>query len=1035
MNRLLFYLICLTCLISQTVFAQENIQFSNQIRPILADHCYACHGPDAATREGGLRLDDKASAFKPADSGAIPIVPGDPAASEIIKRIHASDEDELMPPPAAKKPLSTQQIQLLERWIAAGAPWEEHWAFKPAQRPDLPTPQKVDWVKNPIDHFVLQRLEEQGLTPSPEASKTTLIRRVYLDLIGLPPTANQVDAFINDEDPLAYEKLVNQLLASPSYGEHMATFWLDAARFADTNGYQNDFRRSMWLWRDWVIKAFNHNLPYNEFTIQQLAGDMLPNATIEQQIASGFNRNHRSNTEGGSINEEWLVENVVDRVETTATVFLGLTMGCARCHDHKYDPISQREFYQFFSYFYNVDEQGVYTERRGNAGPTVAVPTPELQTRVAETREKLQLAKRDLEAKQQALQQSQENWSSQLLASARMKTDWPAQVFCFPVEANGVENEPPIPWDRWKSNTFGKSAEITSTADGFANLGTAFNFDAAQEFTLSAWVRPTQFGAIISRMDESNDYRGFDVLIMPNGRINVHLIHQWPKNATKVTTKIPIQKNQWTHVVVTNRAPGRAKDIQVYLNGHSVACSIDSDSLTGSTLTDHPTWLGFRAKTNRFAGLIGPVKVWDTTFSPEWVQQLFQKALADRIDLEDLAESYRQEIQQLYFYSQTLDELNQVKALEQETKRLQREFPTTMVMKERTQPRQAYVLDRGQYDRPDKTQPVTAGLPALFKSNRQPRNRLELARWLVDGENPLTARVAVNHWWSRYFGIGLLETPENFGVQSPVPSHPLLLDWLATELVRTEWDVKDMQRLIVTSATYRQSSMATPEAFSEDPQNRNLARGPRFRLPAESIRDNALFISGLLTQRVGGPSIKPYQPAGLWAELAGGAGEPPYQQAKNDDLYRRSLYIYRKRTVPHPTMTTFDGGGRDVCAVSRDRTNTPLQALALMNDATYVEAARALATEVVKAAADHDERLKIAFRRATCRWPLSSELAVLESAYRKYQQHFAESPHSAEAILQIGQWHANSNISNVDLAAYSMVCSLILNLDEVITKE
>lgn len=1035
MNRLLFYLICSTCLISPTALAQENLEFSAQIRPILADHCYACHGPDAATREGGFRLDDKASALAPADSGAIPIVAGDRDASEILKRIHADDENELMPPPAAKKPLTPEQIALLEQWIDSGAEWEEHWAFIPPQQPDLPLPQNADWIKNPIDHFVLQRLERQGLKPSLEASKTTLIRRVYLDLIGLPPTPNQVDAFLNDQEPRAYERLVDQLLESPSYGEHMATFWLDAARFADTNGYQNDFRRSMWLWRDWVIKAFNDNMPYDQFTIQQLAGDMLPNASIDQKIASGFNRNHRSNTEGGSINEEWLVENVVDRVETTATVFLGLTMGCARCHDHKYDPISQREFYEFFSYFYNVDEQGVYTERRGNAGPMVAVPTPELNTRLREANDKLRDAKTALEKKQQALQESQTNWSTQLSESARLETEGPEQVFRFPSSAKQPENKHSIHWDRWEIGALGKSASITDAADGFANLGPVFNFDAAKEFTLSAWVRPTQFGAIISRMDEANAYRGFDVLIMPNGRINVHLIHQWPNNATKITTDTPIQKDRWTHVVVTNQAPGRAKDIQVYLNGRQVTCSTDSDSLAGSTLTEHPTWLGFRAKTARFVGLIGPLNIWDTKFSLREVQQLFNQTLADRIQLTDLKEDYRKEIQQLYFYSQTLDELNNVKALEQETDRLKRQFPTTMVMKELPEPRQAYVLNRGQYDRPDKDQPVSAGIPALFRSEQRPKNRLELARWLVDGQNPLTARVAVNHWWNRYFGIGLLETPENFGVQSPAPSHPLLLDWLATEFVRTGWDVKAMQRLIVTSATYRQSSMATSNDFDQDPKNRRLARGPRFRLPAESVRDNALFIGGLLKQRVGGPSIKPYQPKGLWAELAGGAGEPPYQQATDDDLYRRSLYIYRKRTVPHPTMTTFDGVGRDVCAVSRDRTNTPLQALALMNDATYVEAARALATEAIQAESHHVERLKVAFRRATCRWPNSAELAVLESAYQKYQQRFQEDPQSAEAVLQVGHWRPPAPVSNVELAAYSMVCSVILNLDEVITKE
>jgi len=1022
--------------------AQDEIDFSRDILPILSDNCFTCHGPDAATREGGFRLDVKASVFEEGDSGQHPIVAGDPDASEILTRLRTDDEFDVMPPPEQKKRPTLEQIDLLERWIREGADWKEHWAFIPPRRPDAPKIQDQSWPRNGIDDFVLAKLESQGKQPSEMASKTTLVRRLYLDLIGLPPTPRQIDAFLTDRSEDAYEQLVDRLLASPRYGEHMATFWLDAARFADTNGYQNDFRRSMWLWRDWVIKAYNENMPYDQFTIEQLGGDMLPNATLDQKIASGFNRNHRSNTEGGSINEEWLVENVVDRVETTSTVFLGLTMGCARCHDHKYDPISQREFYQFFSYFHNVDERGVYTEQRGNAGPTVSVPTQEYEEQLEQLRQKL-------DSKTTLLNQVREKgtrlWSEgESFVDEIVTPDVRGEQFAFlsrslndkPDRLNEIRKRL-VKADRILENMVGQSVRLASEKEQHVDLGDAFDFDASKNWTVSAWVKPNKYGAIISRMDASNDYRGFDMLIMPDGRMNVHLIHKWPNNGTKITSEPSIPKNRWTHVSVTCSAPGKAENVRLFFNGHAVPHSIDSDTLKGSTLTQHPVWLGLRAQTPAFSGLISDLRIWPEVLADDLVERLHDQTLEHMIvsTIEERSKEQRAEIDHQYEFISTVDARLEVQRVQRAINELEKKLPTTMVMREVSEPRQTYVLHRGVYDQQDKERPVSAGVPEIFNAGQQPANRLELARWLVDGENPLTARVAVNQFWSRYFGLGLLSTPENFGVQSPPPSHPRLLDWLACEFVDSGWDVKAMQRLIVTSATYRQTSVASPDSFQSDPRNRLLSRGPRFRLPAESIRDNALAISGLLSDKLGGPSVKPYQPEGVWAELAGGAGEPPYQQSKGEDLYRRSLYTYRKRTVPHPTVTTFDGVGRDICAVARDRTNTPLQALALLNDVTYVEAAIHLAAQAIESADQHPTRLKQAFRRATGRMPDEAELAILNAAFAKYKKRFEADPESAQQFVNMGDSKPESKMDPVQLASYACVCSVILNLDEVITKE
>ncbi len=1025
--------------------AQEIVDFARDIRPLLADHCFTCHGPDAATREGGFRLDVRESAFAEADSGEIPIVPGDVLASELLRRVKSDDESEQMPPPDAKKRPADQQIELLERWIAEGASWQQHWAFVEPEQPAPPVVERTDWPLNPIDQFVLAKLREQGIEPSSEADQITLVRRLFLDLTGLPPDATQLESWLDNDSPDCYDDLVEYLLDSPHYGEQMAIAWLDGARFADTNGYQNDFRRSMWLYRDWVIDAFNDNMPFDQFTIEQIAGDMLPDATVSQKVASGFNRNHRSNTEGGSINEEWLVENVVDRVETTSTVFLGLTMGCARCHDHKYDPVTQREFYEFFAYFNNIDERGVYTEKRGNAGPVVAVETPEYQQRARELREALGSVQRAQALRQREAMEQQAQWEEDIVGYSDSQVPGGSAVAVLgragetmPESVRELMEQ--LDPGRTNDELPGPAVRITGTADHVV-LGDAFDFDATRDYTVSAWVRPTSYGAILSRMDEQNAYRGFDMLIMPDGRMNVHLIHNWPGNATKITTVPRIPLNQWTHVAVRCAAPGKAVDIQVFLNGTPAGHTVDTDTLDGTTLTDHPVWLGLRARTPPFAGKISSLRIWPRQLDNQEVSNLHHGTVQHMVRSTGKKRTEQQQTdidyQYLIMCGASPEQNAELIKLRREMQELKAYLPTTMVMQERDQRRPAFVLQRGQYDRPDESQPVDPGVPSIFASmpGEPPADRLELARWLVAEDNPLTARVIVNRFWARYFNAGLLETSENFGIQSPLPSHPELLDWLATEFVRSGWDIKHMQRLIVTSATYRQASLGTPESFRTDPQNRLLARGPRFRLPAESIRDNALAISGLLNPDIGGPSIKPYQPAGLWEELAGGAKEPPYEQATDNNLYRRSLYIYRKRTVPHPAMSTFDAPSWEVCTVGRSRTNTPLQALALLNDPTYVEAARHLAMRAIDRESTAEEQLRFAFRRATCRWPTEQESSVLLASLKKYHEHFTSSPADADRYLAVGQSNADDKYDKIQLAALATVCSVILNLDEVITKE
>jgi hypothetical protein len=1043
-----------------------RVQFNRDIRPILADKCFQCHGPDGAQRKAELRLDVESSAKA---DGAI--VPGQATDSELHRRITAADPEERMPPAATGKKLSPVEIELLTRWIDEGARWEKHWSLIAPLRPVPPPVRVAGWVRNPIDAFVLARLEAVGMAPSTEADRATLVRRVTLDLTGLPPTPEEVDAFAADERPDAYERVVDRLLRSPRYGERMASRWLDAARYADTSGYQTDGVRYMWRWRDWVIEAYNRNLPFDQFTIEQLAGDMLPGATLDQRIATGFNRNHRGNAEGGIIPEEYAVEYVVDRVDTTATVWLGLTLACARCHDHKFDPFTQREFYQFFAFFNNVPEKG-RAVKVGNSPPYIPTPTRDQQRQLEALDEQLAAAGRALADMEGAIGTGQAQWSSAFAPSEPV--DWAphdALVAHFPLDENAQETsaanqtgstqnpgtqtgnqaadaqtakqaetaspgvEGPI---SFAPGMIGKAASFGG--DAAVNAGDVANFGYFDRFTLSAWIRPSGAdGTLLARMLEEADVHGYTVQLVA-GRLQLNLIERWLDDALRVETEEPLALDRWQHVAVSYDGSREASGVRIAVDGEPRKLRVLLDELNQSFNSTAPLRIGGGGPGPRFQGLIDDVRVYRSDLTDSEVQLLATADPIDRIVAIDPAQRTPRQSAKLraYYLDQQAPEevravLARVAALGKQRFELQKSFPTTMVMQEMSPARPSFVLVRGQYDKPGEA--VMPDVPAslLPLAPPAPRTRLGLARWLVDPTNPLVARVAVNRFWQSYFGTGLVKTIDDFGAQGDPPSHPELLDWLAREFVDGGWNVKAMQKLIVTSATYRQSSKVLPALLDRDPDNRNLARGPRFRLSAEVIRDQALAASGLLVERLGGPSVNPYQPPGLWKELTGGGD---VVQDHGPGLYRRSLYTFWKRTIAPPSMMTFDAAGREACTVRETRTNTPLQALTLLNEVTFVEAARLLAQRaMLERAGSPDERIARAFRLALARNPTPRELEVLVQSFERARATFGERPAKASELLRVGEAPADARLEAGELAAYATVASLILNLDEVVTKE
>jgi hypothetical protein len=1027
-----------------TTAPADPIAFNRDIRPILSDHCYPCHGPDSARRKAGLRLDLESSA-KADHDGVRAIVPGDVDASELHRRINAADADERMPPPKTGKSLTASQIETLRRWIAEGAPWQRHWAFIPPERPAIPRVGRPEWVRNPIDAFILARLEHDQLVPSPEAERGVWLRRVTFDLTGLPPTLAELDAFERDPAPNAYEKVVDRLLASPRFGERMAIRWLNAARYADTNGYQTDAPRFMWRWRDWVIDAFNRNRPFDRFTIDQLAGDLMPGATLDQQIATGFNRNHRGNAEGGIIPEEYAVEYVVDRVDTTATVWLGLTIGCARCHSHKFDPVTQEDYYRLFAFFNNVPENG-RAIKYGNSPPFIKAPTRDQQQELGRLQARLAGLQRQVREREPEIESAQSAWESSI--RQRPAFDWyPTEHKVFPGcgppdHADSVSRPSGRFRDgspRYATGPVGQA--IVLDGRGYLDAGDVAAFGFYDKFALAAWIKPggPHGGTILSRMADQPQGEGYSV-VLDRGKIQLNLVKRWLDDALRVETKAAIPTDRWTHVAVAYDGSRVADGVRVYIDGRLAPLTVLLDELNQSFETRQPLRIGAGGGPEaRFEGAIDAPVIYDRALDSQTIAIL---ATSDSITrIAEIPPGRRtpgqaSKIRRCFLTTEAPEAIRrliaQSDAARADVDAFVEQIPTTMVMREMPVPRPTHILKRGQYDQPGpRVEPGVPGAVAPWTTGRN-ADRLGLAQWLVAPANPLTARVAVNRDWQMLFGTGLVKTVDDFGSQGEPPSHPELLDWMATEFTRSGWDIKAMLRLMVTSSTYRQSSRVAPQAYRRDPENRLLARGPRLRLSAEMVRDQALRLGGLLVERTGGPSVKPYQPPGLWNELA----DAEYVQDHGPDLYRRGIYTFWKRTVPPPSMVAFDAPGRETCVVREVRTDTPLQALNVLNDVTYVEAARAFGERIMKEAGTTPvSRLSAAFRIATGRRPRPEEQAILREHFADQLSQFHRDPRAAAALIQAGESRPDPRLDPCELAAYTATAQLILNLDETITKE
>lgn len=1014
----------------------ERIQFNRDIRPILSAKCFHCHGPDNASREAELRLDERGDAV--AERGGYRVImPGDHAQSELWRRISAQDADERMPPGESGMELTALERHKLRHWIEQGAVYEPHWSFLTPVRPSPPRVSDRRWPRNPIDAFVLARLEQKGIQPAPEAKRTTLLRRVTLDLTGLPPTIAEIDAFLADHSPHAFEAAVDRLMSSPRYGEHIAAPWLDAARYADTNGYFVDNDREMWQWRDWVIQAFNRNMPFDRFTVEQLAGDLLPHADQSQLIATGFNRNHMVTYESGIIDEEYRVEYVADRVDTTATVWLGLTVGCARCHDHKYDPLSQEEYYKLFAYFNNVPEQG-NTGRLGNAPPVLRTPSESQQQR--------------LDRLTQAVQRAQAKWNDFAPELDAAQREWEQQALASTPPAPSRGQTLQLALDGADGATAAKATGAITYAPGIVGAAARFDggsvleaasvdFDADDAISYGAWVYLTTGSpaCVLSQNDDANGLRGFDLMVR-KGKAAAHFIHRWSDSAIQVLTRTPMPRNRWRHVMVTYDGSGQAKGVRIYFDGKPQPLQIVHDSLAGTVRMAQPLRIGRRSTSAAFEGMIDDVRVYQRALSPDEVRRLATSQLVRGVLAVPANERQTEVSQKLreHFVDELAPErIRKAKRslleLQARVKEATAEIPSAMVMQEREKRRPTFILTRGEYDRPGKE--VSAGTPRFLpKSASTQPNRLGLAEWIVDPANPLTARVVVNRYWQHFFGAGIVATVEDFGSQGDWPSHPALLDWLATEFVQSGWDVKRLHRLIVTSATYRQSARTTLELRAQDPANRLLARGPRFRLKAETLRDYALATAGLLVDELGGPSVKPYQPAGLWEAVSYNAGQS-YQADRGAALYRRSLYTFWKRQSPPANMLAFDSPTRETCTVRRSHTNTPLQALVLMNDPTFVEAARGIAQRLMlEAGPTPTEKIDAVFRLTTARYPTANERAALLEVYHAQREEYRRAPSKAQLLLSVGDSDRDSSHDAVELASWAVVAHVALTIDEAISK-
>ena len=1275
------YLVFIITSLVFTVQSSAEIQFNRDVRPILSGKCFHCHGPSEKFRKADLRLDLPEEAFFEKD-GLAAVVPGSTDDSEAWHRIMSDDPDEIMPPPEIKKEMTEEEKEIITKWIEQGAKWEGHWSYLPVSKPEIPETSDKKWAKNEIDHFILSKLDDLGMKPSPEADRRTLIRRLYLDLTGLPPRPAEVNDYLNDQSPNAYEKIVDRLLASEEYAERMTLVWMDAARYGDTSVFHDDGPRDMWPWRDWVLNAYRENKPFDEFTIEQIAGDLLPEASLQQKIASGFNRNHATTDEGGAIAEEFRVEYVVDRVKTTSNVWLGMTFECAQCHDHMYDPISQHEYFEMFAFFNNNADPGMQT-RRGNQAPVVEIMTPEREKQLADSEKVLKGARGKLNARRQQSLDPFKKWFSQCVKDIKSKPgilEPEGLVGFFPFDRVDLENNksdhgvpeatPTILRDSpiKVANAKFKSG-IRIEKNTYAEVPNFGDFEHNQAFSLSAWVRPSNnqlSGAVIGKMDESDKFRGYD-LWFEGGRPGMHIIHSWPDNSYKVVAKNQLKQNQWQHVCVTYNGQAAANSVEIYVNGKKqdkgnphhtlkkssirtnkpfhigrrfrtaqlndtdiddvrvynralaekeitgvmelsyrfipmpkgLVSSIDFNTFEGNQTKDStnakgsyvihgeakqtelgkvasgfkveqggfiesPTtgvleynqafsWSMWVKTTTKLSGaLLGkmdekakhrgydvwmeggrpgmhiihaypenaikvvtknplPLNVWnhlcvtydgsgkaaginifvngnnqqkdiaqddltatiktDKTFR---IGRRYYGAAVNGVEIDEiglyhrvlnrkdverlskvdtlsplfekpfnlLANAQRTLLHDEYlnrFDKEYKNLLADTRAKQHQLNQLKNKKITSMVMGDNppNKMRDTYLLVRGQYSTPDKSKVIPPNTPNFLPAMRDDssKNRLGLAKWLTDKKNPLTPRVTVNRYWQTIFGRGISDTPSDFGSQGKWPTHPDLLNWLAADFIESDWDVKNAIRQLVTSATYRQSSVTTEEHLAKDPENLYFARAPRFRIMGEFVRDQALHISGLLNQKFGGPGVKPYQPAGLWNEVSLDRNRK-FVQDKGNKIYRRSMYTYWKRSAPQPAMTAFDTPSREICTIQRQRTNTPMQSLVTLNDVQFVEASRFFAQRVLLTGPkDFPGQVNRAFELATGRPADNLRQQVMKKAYEKQKSAFDQNPDQADQLLAMGDSPREESIDAKEHATWTVLASMILNLDETLNRE
>ena len=1032
----------------------EKLDYNLHVKPILSDKCFFCHGPDKAKQEAGLELATAEGAYRALQDAPDQhaIVPGKLGASQVYHRIIAEDPAMVMPPPESNVSLSAHEKAVLTRWIEEGAEYKPHWALIKPKKYPLPEVQQADWVNNPIDHFVLAKLEEKSQSPTEEADKETLLRRVSLDLTGLPPTVAEMDAFLADDTPKAYERVVDRLLASPHYGEKMATHWMDVSRFADTHGYSVDRYRPMWPWRDWVIKAFNENMPFDQFTTWQLAGDLLPNPTSEQKLATAFNRNHAQNMEGGIVNEEYRVEYVADRTNTLGTAYLGLTVECARCHDHKFDPISQKDYFSLFSFFNNVDEAGQISWDDAMPVPTLLMPDEEQDSLLAFLDRQIAAADRQIEA----IREREKGTFQSRYQSGQIKIPTPITAGLqahFPLDELqhgkfisqvSAQDQGALVDPLLVAGKSGKAVKLNG--DEALDLGSVGVFDRGQAFSVSLWVNvpaQQQAGVIFHKGNGSilYSFRGYHLALRDN-KVELVMAHTWPYNNIIKLSEQDIPKEAWTHLTMTYDGSSEADGLKLYVDGRLAAMKTEKDNLykdilfvrDGKPLFGHDgepgLQLGARMRGKGFTnGLIDDIKVYERALAaPEVAIVAGSTPVPQEAKTDSVASGYFD----AYVYHSVQDyrqALSQRQQLRQQRNRLVEEVQELMVMDELEDPRQTFLLERGSYDAPgEEVQPSTPASVLSFPDSL-PRNRLGLAQWLMHPDNPLTARVITNRFWQRYFGHGLVNTLADFGNQGEMPSHPALLDWLAETFRESGWDVKALQKLIVLSATYRQSSLASEEQLRQDPKNTWLSRGPSFRMTAEMLRDCALAASDLLVPTIGGKSVKPYQPDGLWR--VNGA---EYEQDQGEKLYRRSLYTFWKRTVPPPSMDTFDAPTRAYCVVQRQSTSTPLQALVLLNDPQLLEASRMIARQVIDKKETDTDRITYAFRLLTGRTPQIKEQQILSKLLAAETQKFTQAPEKMKGWLTMGETPRLASADTPTLASYTVLTSAIMNSDAFTTK-